>query len=86
MLGSLGRLPLPNVKGAGIMTQHGGDVIERVSAYVEAHPGCDAEEVRLAVPTIRGATSAALRRLERTGFIERRQGRYRTFKAYRRAS
>ena len=66
------------------MTQDWGDVIERVSAYVEAHPGSDAREVQLAVPTIPGATDAALRRLERAGFIERRQGRYRSFKAYRR--
>lgn len=58
------------------------DLFERVSRYVENHPGCDASEVRLAVTAIRGATDAALRRLERAGFIERRDGRYHSFKQY----
>ncbi len=58
-------------------------VLERVSVYVENHPGCDAHEVRLAVTSIRGATDAALRRLERAGFAERRDGRFHSFKPYR---
>jgi hypothetical protein len=62
------------------------DVFERVSGYVERHPGCDAAEVALAVPALAGAARAALRRLERAGFIERRDGRYRAFKPYRRAA
>ena len=62
------------------------DLFERVSRYVEDHPGCDAGEVRLAVTSIRGATNQALRRLERAGFIERRDGRYRSFKRYRSAA
>lgn len=62
------------------------DLLERVSRYVENHPGCDDTEARLAVPGIRGATSEALRRLERAGFIERRHGRYRMLKRYRGAA
>ena len=62
------------------------DLFELVSRYVENHPGCDATEVRLAVPAIRGAVSETLRRLERAGFIERRDGRYRTIKRYRSAA
>jgi hypothetical protein len=41
------------------------DTFERVSVYVENHPGCDAAEVALALGALRGATDAALRRLER---------------------
>lgn len=63
-----------------------GDIFHRVSDYVERHPGCDAGEVRLAVPAIRGATDAALRRLVRAGFVERRASRYWSFKPYRRAA
>jgi hypothetical protein len=59
-----------------------GDIFERVSEYVERHPGCDAVEVCEAVPAIRGATDGALRRLERAGFVELRHGRYRLFKPY----
>ncbi len=62
------------------------DLFERVSRYVENHPGCDDTEVRLAVPAVRGATDEALRRLERAGFIERRDGRYHSFKRYRSAA
>jgi hypothetical protein len=62
------------------------DVFERVSRYVEAHPGCDAGEVRLGVPAIRGVTDRALRRLQLAGFIERRDGRYRSVKPLRRAA
>ena len=62
------------------------DTFERVSVYVENHPGCDAAEVALALGALRGATDAALRRLERAGFVQRRDGRYRAFKPYRRAA
>jgi hypothetical protein len=58
------------------------DLFSRVSAYVDAHPGCDAGEVELAVPTMSGAVRGALRRLERAGFVERRGGRYRSLKRY----
>jgi hypothetical protein len=61
-------------------------LFEHVAAYVQSHPGCDAGEVALAVPAIRGAAAAALARLERAGFLERRAGRYCAFKAYRRAA
>jgi hypothetical protein len=59
-----------------------GDIFERVSEYVQRHPGCDAVEVRENVFAIRGATDVVLRRLERAGFLECRDGRYATFKPY----
>jgi hypothetical protein len=65
------------------MTQPRADVLERVCRYVQDHPGCDAREVALAVPAIRGVTDAALRRLTLAGFLDRRDGRYRAFKLYR---
>jgi hypothetical protein len=61
-------------------------VFERVSRYVETHPGADAGEVRLAVPAIGGVTDVALARLTRAGFLELRDGRYRSFKPVRRAA
>lgn len=70
------------------------DLLERVSRYVEQHPGADAREVQLAVPAMRGLTDRALRRLELAGFIERyhergqgwQRARYRSFKPYRGAA
>ena len=62
------------------------DLFQKVSAYVASHPGCDAREVELAVPAIRGATRTALRRLERAGFLLLCDGRYRSVKPCRRAA
>jgi len=62
------------------------EIAERVSRYVERHPGCDAGEVRLGVPALRGVTDRVLERLTRAGFLEVRDGRYRAFKPYRVAS
>jgi hypothetical protein len=60
------------------------DVFERVAAYVERHPGCDAGEVALGAGVLGRAAAPALRRLELAGFLERdRGGRYRSFKPYR---
>ena len=64
----------------------GSRLFERVSRYVEDHPGADAGEVRLGVPALPGATDEALRRLERAALIERRDGRYRSLKPYRSAA
>lgn len=66
------------------MSHH--DLLERVAGYVSDHPGCDVREVELAVPAIRGAVRAALRRLERAGILELRDGRYRSFKRFRSAA
>lgn len=71
--------PGPGAAGVGLVES----LFERVSRYVENHPGCDADEVALAVPAIRGAVPAALQKLRRAGFVEERDGRYRSFKPYR---
>lgn len=62
------------------MTHQQGDVFERVARYVESHPGAVVIEIRVAVPAIRGAVPAALRRLEKAGIVECRRGRYRALK------
>ena len=64
------------------MTRRPTDLLERVSRCVENHPAVDAGAVRLGVSALRGSTDEALRRLERAGFVERRDGRYWSFKAY----
>lgn len=60
------------------------DIYERVSRYVEAHPGADAREITVAVRMMSGLVKTALRRMEQEGFIERRDGHYRSLKPFTR--
>lgn len=68
---------------AGVLTATTCRMLERVSRYVEAHPGCELEDVQVALPLVPGLASEMLRQLVRAGFVDDRQG-YRSFKPYRR--
>ncbi len=53
--------------------------IEQVSRYVQQNPGATRDQVIAGIPAIPGATSMALERLRRAGFVERdSDGRYRS--------